>query len=335
MWLDGERASTFDGEIGVSCPLASDVQGGLKGVSLIGLIERARGDKVELAEGKAKHLAIKSGTMKVQLPVLDIKRQPKWPTKLHVNDPIVVTDDLRKALALGMKAVSTNESRPDFLGTTILPAKDRLDLFTSDGSTATWLICDRPNDWPDTRLAWPRRFCEQLVKLGDGGMLHLTKGNSLLVCEDDKTELLGRDLRITNPVDYPAMMNRMVPENFTKLLYDIPEGLSEAITRVNVLQQNKNESTIKIEVAARKMTMSLETGRGSIVDELKIDPLQPDLAIKVSPMFLSRAIAQGDAMLLGESCVLVYSTETEFLHVISAMRAMTVRPSLDDSEIPF
>jgi len=326
IWFHDNDASTYDGELGLIARAHAGFDGGVKGSTILNIVSNSAAKDIELepANGELGQIVkMKAGRSKIELPLLPVARRPKWPESLEVDNPIEITDDLLEALKLGYVACGNNESRPDFFGTTLMKVNDELQMFTSDGATATAAFCALPKDWTADRVAWPRRFCEQLVRLfdKDDGWLNITPGN-VLAQREDKLWLLGRELHVTQPINYGAMFARVVPESFEKDCYPIPEGFKSALETASVLLAKQKESRIKIEAAGKELKLSGGGDAGQYSDELKIDGKQESIALRADPMLVRRILPHVDRMLLTEDVIIFGKSESDFTHVISCSRAL-------------
>lgn len=312
VWFDGAGLLAYDAEIGIVTPLEGDLKCGLKGGVLVSLVNSLSAAHVDLTQ-TGDQVAIKAGGSKATLATVPLLRKPRGPDT--EGEPIILTADFLTVVKLSGVSNTPNPSRPDYLGTTFVPDNDVLDLYSSDGATATWLMVDKPTGWPDRRIAWPRRFCDQLVRLAAAGDKLILGENSALLKRADKTRLLGNDLRIDRPVDFKAMFKRILPEGFAKQLWPVPDDLEKALKRLAIVLPAGDG--VRVDVAEKSITLTALGAKGNVQEVLPISKTQEPVSVKVQVSQLLRALSHADAMLITETAVILEHSETGFLHLLS------------------
>lgn len=322
LWLDGQSVWAYDGELGINAPLKTDLRVGLPGAVLIGLVDKSKSVKeIELLQSD-EAVTLKAGKMRTDLAYLPDSDRPQWPDDLLVDSPVPINQEFLSCLKAGMVATGNNENRPDFMGTTLIMDGEELQLYTSDGATASWLNCTLPENWEVPRVGWPRRFCEQLIKQADAKLngkelLHMSRGSVL--AELNETLILGRNLDIRSPINYEQMFSRMLPEDWEKKVYPIPKDFGEALGRSKVLLSKNKDAAIMIDAdGLGKLVLSTVAGNGKVDDRLDIDGEQEPYQLRFTPRLIERVLPHVDRMYMGSRHMIFSSTSSGLVHIVSA-----------------
>src|SRR5579863_1775696 len=96
-WLDGEFLSAYDDVIGIRVGCKSDVEGGVPGDKVVGVLENSRARDVTLEVAKGGNMLLKAGSAHITLAMRPIKDW-FWHPEVPDRDGFVITEEFQRAI---------------------------------------------------------------------------------------------------------------------------------------------------------------------------------------------------------------------------------------------
>jgi DNA polymerase III sliding clamp (beta) subunit (PCNA family) len=299
-WFTGKQLMAFNAGIALAVPMLTDFRGAVPG-KLLKLLQTAGfDDDIELAS-RTDHLIISnrhSSRVRIKLTMLPpnfLFQMPKRkPAPANLHDIAQFIDAIQHCLL----AVSTDTAAaefPEFLGVTLVPNHNRLDLCGMKKN----MICRAQIDAAAAlnirqRAILPRAFCEQMVRLY-ADLSELEKGRTgfaiygrhALFGAGDAL-LYGRLLETRSPLDFISVLDRIVTSDVEASLVDIPKDFCEAAGLASLIC-DEERLPAKLTVQSGQLSVSAQSDSVSSDYVLPIADAHQNISVAVEPALLRRA----------------------------------------------
>jgi DNA polymerase III sliding clamp (beta) subunit (PCNA family) len=302
----GDRVLAYNDKIAIETPLKTDLRGAAPGLTMIALL-KASGAKDVVLEPKDDVLHIKAGRGQFKLPLLTSEfpfTMPE-PFKIVTRFPRALLDAIDNC----MRSVSIDTSVPDQLGVTLVPAKDKIKLFSTNNNTFSHSIV------PGTikqRVILPAQFCEQLLKLCKGEKeVALTMAEDHALLKVNGTTLFGKLIRSKHPLDYDGILEHHMPAKLN--LFDVPAGLKNMLERATIITESAaGRTSTDIKVANSDMELFSKSDKGEVRDKLKIDQ-SSKVALSVDPKLVKSGLDKFKKMVVTDECIIMKEGSHHYL----------------------
>jgi hypothetical protein len=259
IWFGGEEAWTFNGNLGIRLSLKSEFKGGVLGLPLLGLLQGADADYIDVEAVKGT-LTVKFGRSRAALPILDLGSSP-WnfpvePTK--EAQPVQLDETLIKAFErVGIVRIS-KPTRVEHWGIVLFPGPDEMTLlYTTDSRAIVELAVDRPLPEKVEKTVLPFDFSDVVVASYDKE----ASCNTLYIAENYLMFRIGSMLVCSNVLDSSSVDDLLarVDSLVAKVTSsrEIPKGFGDALSRVSLLAGD-GDAVVCLESAEKSLTV---TGR--------------------------------------------------------------------------
>jgi hypothetical protein len=299
-WFTGEHLLAYNDQIAIAVKFDSGFKGAVS-CALLTLLRLAEfADDIEINGTTDGKLRISEANGRVRL-TLQMQPPPFRFTmpKPNPRRPTYHTDELVKAIEHCLiSAVATKPNTSEHLGVTLVPKRDSLALYGSDGNSISFAKV-AISDWSHGRVILPTAFCVQMVALSKGhphehGSLQINRQHALFRCGD--TVLCGRLVSQQNhPLDFGSVVDRISPS--PTALVDIPDRFRSAVELACAVH-----ALVRLDVAAGHLRFRSQTATEDIEVAMPISEAHPDIAGVVHPELLRRDTAC-TKMLITPKCV--------------------------------
>lgn len=299
IWLSGDTATAFNDIIAIEVALPMSVEGGVHGMTLLGMLEASTAKEIDIDKGNkdGDSLALKSAGMKAELPLIPSDRAVfAFPETLPEG---IVVD---KALSAALKHVSLAlSSGGDNMGVTFVAEGAQLAVYATDGMTVAWSRLKKPKGYTAKRVVLSPTFCDQLSVLNEGGMsLALTDDAAVAVDNQSGSRLFGRLVEVAKELDFAGTIKGNVPTPASAV--PLPERLANALDRAEVLVNGVARKPLRITIKQNVLRLYLKTDMGELSEALKIDGKHPDAEGLFNGAFIRRALGRCDRFVLSSEC---------------------------------
>jgi DNA polymerase III sliding clamp (beta) subunit (PCNA family) len=289
--------TAYDDTIAIIGPTNCDLEFGVHGNTLLGLLSSSSAEEVDLSLDHKNDLVVKMGKSTSRLPYIPssdfIFEEPtaKW-------QMLSITVSLIEALQLCLETVSSDETQLALHGITI----EGDTMYSCNGDTITRIRLK--NSIEKNRVLFPTAFCSAVVKFW--GSLEMTKGQLQFtdewVCANfDEWAVYGRVLEIKDPIDFDALIKRTMKGKAKTIQW--PAELDEALSRARVLADPESERT-DLTVAKNYIKLRTETSMGEVKDEFKITE-HPDITTMINAAHVQKALKVCDQIAFLENCTVL------------------------------
>lgn len=314
-WFTGEELIGYNDILGITVPLKSEFQGGLKGSLLIGLLEKSRAKAVEFTHISENELLIKAANARLNLSFASMDRAI-W-TEPQFRDPVqfAITKEFLQCISDVLVSVGFDTSVPDQLGVSLLPDNDILYFFTTDSKTISRAILPLDCTGLPDRVILPLSFCEQLLKLCKKGGKILIAEDSICAVSESGVKLFGRLIETRNPLAYHATVNQAMSQLNGDELVTIPNRFKLAIERVSIVLENNVGEPASFAIENGILSMYAKTSLGEIKDSMRLEEQHKAVDAHIDPALVKRSVDGCSAFAIGPSCM--FLSKENFIHLIS------------------
>jgi DNA polymerase III sliding clamp (beta) subunit (PCNA family) len=321
-WFTGTHVMGYNGQIALQIPFRTDFRGAVPG-KVLELLQRAsfekdikvtpQGGNISITDAAGDRIRIKLGMLEPNF----IFAMPK--RKRMRSDPQAIAE-LIEAIEQCLISVGSDTLNVEHLGITLEPERGQIILYSTDGGTiARASISDRLRLAQRTIL--PTAFCEQMKhlyreRLDDKAQVHFEVGKRHALFIAGEATLYTRLLRLRTrrPLNLSGTVAYHLPRAFQQQLVDIPPRLRKALELHSLVC---DESRRLMSLSVRGETLRLRSQNdGEEIDESMPLPGHPDVAVRVEPRLLRRALGF-EQMLVARECVAL-SKASGGLYLISA-----------------
>ena len=304
IWFGSDRASAYDGGLGIRLTLETGLACGAPGRPLMGLLGTSALKQVALEQEEAD-LLVRLGKSKTKLKVLPSERDP-WPFPAqHLGKPARVSEAAVEALRAVLVVKPSPATRLEHHGVIVYCSGSRTIAQATYSEKATGL---------PKFLFVPRPLAEQIVVL-------CPRGAELYVAEDhlaavgSGVELCSNVLDTTGLVDIPKVVQKTHGPHPDSVA--LPAGLEAALDRAEVLAGSEGEAVVAVTVRGRKFSLAGKYQYGELQEDLVLEADHPDVEIAVVTLALRRGMLSADAFSSTKDSMAFYGGDN-FLYLVAA-----------------
>lgn len=315
-WFDGKTVTAYNDIIGIELECETDFVGGVPGKILLGFLEKVVADEVTIQLMSDTEIVVMAGRPKITLPLLESDNQPwKFP-EFSKDYSFAISDDLLKALKRVLISIGKTEAIPEQLGVTVVGDKS-LHLYTTDAKTISWEKMPLPEGYSLKRMIIPAEFCEQLLEISTENDLLFTTENSVITETKSGVKLFSKLLEFDNPLNFANAIKQTLEKGGDML--DIPDGLSLALERIDLIRDGRNAEPAQFTVRDQQLDLYVQTPLGEVRDRLDIDGEHSDVAVRIDPALVGRALADRECFYLTPNALILQGPES-FVHFVSTLQ---------------
>lgn len=308
--------SAYNDEIGVVAKAPYDDEAfAVSGRTFLDLMKNSGGDDVEISI--EDEVAIIVGKSNFRLPFF---RESDWLFTEPAKEKWLAEATISETLLQGVKVCLTTASRdhtsPALMGICFNLESDG--IFSCDGDAVTCIAGGGSLKGKGVYVV-PNAFCDTVLKICEEtktvkGRILLNEGWAKAVLGD--FTIYGRVIaQKDKPLDHAALIKKTLHANGEVVEYvDLPEGLSEALSRARVLADPESAKTSLV-VKGNKLKMVTQSRMGIVEDELGLKG-HPAVEAHVHASLVQRSIGVCTRFSIRENCT-AYRLDDRILQVVS------------------
>lgn len=326
MWFHRNYVSAFDGRFGVRVSLDTDLDCGVPGMALLGLLGTSNLKRVSL-EGKSRGLAVGLGRSLSKLKVFDADRDI-WPFD-EVDEPDVdagisyeLSEDFITALRSVLMIKIAKPTRIEHEGVLVYGEKKKFTMYTTDSSTVARAVVSGKTSLLSGLTFFPRLFAEQLVAQCPAGAL-LTVMDKHFIAVSTDVELYSQMLDTSTVHDMEGLVARNQEGHPPPVL--LPIGLKDALDRADILASGEL-AEVHFSIRDNELHLKGSYVHGDLQERFKLEGLDPDVELPhpdvellLTVPLLRRALGVTDTFSASDRSITCYSGD-DFLYMLSSRR---------------
>lgn len=313
MWFNGKSARAYDGGFGIRLSLASELECGVPGPTLLGLLATSVLKEATLEQGNSL-LSIKLGKATSKVSVLDLEQQLwPFPEKMPKNHKTITLGEefieaLRKVLTVKVSVAT----RVEHHGVMAEWEDGKLYLYATDSMTLAMASVDSDGKFPKTLL--PRTFAEQMVAQAPGGV-DFTVLDDCLIATGDDVVFYSNVLDISGADDLNDIVAKQEEKHGKPV--PLPAGLEGALARAEILA-GREEALVTLSVEKSSLVVSGDYTLGKLKETLDLEGKHPAAKIRIKASHLRRALPNVDALSLTSNSIILRG-EPDFMYLTASL----------------
>jgi DNA polymerase III sliding clamp (beta) subunit (PCNA family) len=310
IWFTGSRVVAFNDKIAISAPFQSEFKGAIPGPLTINLLKASGALDVEFAT-KGNSLTIKGASMDLRLAMLpaeDFSSLFTMPKPLGTSPKL--SAPFLAAVEGCLRSVSADTSAPDYMGVTLIPRKDRVELFSTNDNTLSYATV-KAKDLLSSRAILSTPFCEQLIKLTkdeDARLEINTSKKYALACIGDVL-LFGKLIESDKPFDYDSILDKHFPEGVEKKFVPMPTKMEQVLTRAVILTDAERTPTQVTVKNGKRMDFYCRSDLHGHEMHDYIDIKHPSVDVMLDAKLLALGFGSFEEMLITDRCAIMAKGE--------------------------
>lgn len=330
VWFDGAFAYATNGGLGIKSKFASPLKCGIPGALLLGLLNQATGDTLDL-DVAGDVLKLKAGRSSVKLSTMPLERRvwryPDKPTA-KAAATLMVSEGLVKGLKRVFALRPSSPKRMEHHAVLIFAEDQEMDLYVTDSKSLLVMPVAEPITGIK-KLALPREMAEQIVAQCKGGDRKLLMyPDHFFVQANDKVALYSNVFDTSEMLDLPSYADRFSDKK-TMLPFARPEGFNAALERA-VLLAGSAEPEVSLKAQGKSLKLSGKFKFGQIDEEFALTKAVLKANINVDAKILL-SVRDTDKMALSDIVAALHG-EDGFMYTLAAREAPAARTETSGSE---
>lgn len=304
LWFDGSFVYAFNGEVGIRQKLKTDLKCGIPGRMFIDLIKKTGLPKVSISENNDGAL-LKFGKTKIDLAVQPYDRRvwnfPDKPPKKNAA-VVVLSKEVLGAIKKLDFITSSQPTRPEHEGISILPVKKALHLYATDNKTLGQVIINGAYAETVPHVIMPWGFTERLLALVVAGS-ELLVMNDYLVVESPGLQLFSSLKETPAEPDFPGTVARCV--NGSGKLPELPGTLKLVLDRAQIMA-NGEEALLSLSFGPKGFIAEGRWRSGALVQTITLkDPPKTEVKGTFHADLIERGVSHCNQIGLVNSVILM------------------------------
>ncbi len=319
-WFDEKYVYAYDGGLGVRLALKTDLNCGVPGKTLMGLLKTSTLKQVFLDIVKDQ-LVLQMGKAKVKIATLSAERKAwAFPVAPKKNpNTLVLSEGLLKACKDLLFVRTSRPTQTYHNGVVVIPIDVGLELYASDtASMASVVVFDkqvtklRAPHLPRFIIPWP--FLVRVLEL-------IEPGAKLQVLDDCLMVESGDKLVCSNLLEFPESPDfaKVLGSHDKALPMTLPPGLQPVLDRAVILA-GKDEARVHLSVVDKQgLSVEGDYAQGSLDEALPIEGKRELTGGKIPFLasMISRGLSKGDKFSLSKTALAVYG-ENDFIYLLAS-----------------
>lgn len=313
-WFDKANAYAFDGGFGVKLKLKTELDCGVPGAQLLGLLSTSALKEASL-ELNGVSLAVKLGKSSSKLVTLEASRKV-WPFPVKMPKGVVTLElgeDFIEALRKSLFIKASPATRVEHHGVMLQSSKNGLELFSTDSATMARVTVEAKAS-PGVKVLLPRDFAAEIVAQSPGGVT-LLLAKDCTIAEADGISFYSNMLDISTADDLSTVVEKNLGKHPKGVA--LPAGLGSALERAEILAGNK-DAEVWASVEKDTLVLSGDYPFGALSEKLPLDDKHPSVKLRLQAGLLRRALPYAESFSLTESS-LILRGEPGFTYVIAGL----------------
>lgn len=315
VWFDGHTATAYDGGFGIRLKCASDLECGVPGSALLGLLSTSVLASVVL-EPNGKFLTVKLGRSSSKLAASSFENQV-WPfpeklPKKAAQNTLKLGEEFIEALRKVLFVKASTPTRVEHHGVTIETDEDKLFLYTTDSVTLASTYVDVEGELEKVLL--PRLFAEQIVAQSPAGVA-LTVLEDCIIAKGEDVTFYSNFIDAAGTDDLGKIVSSQQEKHPRKIA--LPVGLDGALARAAILSGREN-ATVSLATEGSTLTVSGSYALGELKESLELEAKHVAAKFRGDAAQIRRALVHADSFSLTPGS-LILQGEPSFLYIASAV----------------
>lgn len=321
LWFDGKYAYAHDGGVGARAKVDTPFKLGVPGALLLGLLNQAGPDTLELQEDNAS-LTFKAGRSNVKLATLPLERMV-WPYPAKPDGKVLASLKVSKAFATALKRVfvirPANPKRMEHHAVCVFAVDKEMDLFTTDSATLAVMPVKEPLVGKADSIAIPRSLAEQIVASCQYDVELRMYADHFVVAASPELTLYSNVFDTTEMLDLPSHADKYADEKAAPP-FPLPAEFSEALERV-VMMAGAEDAVVTLQTSGKLLALAGSFALGDLDEEFEVSKTLPKGAVDVVAKTLL-SVRDVDTMMVGKHSVTVRGKD-KFMFVLAQHEAPT------------
>ena len=322
----GETVYAYNDVLGIVAPCEIDLNIGIPGETLVGLLSNSRGKTVtfEVDEGK-NEAVVKTGNSKIRLPYFEedefLFEEPEdnWENAIV----LALDNEMLDAFSCCLVTVSEDTAQQAFMGVTlIVNSNSECYFYSCDGDSLTRYILSSQGE-NSGQYIMPSEFCSAVLRLVDKlkiaeeGVVGTLTVDSEWACADFDIghKIYGRIIEKDDPTDFEKLINDSLPDS--AIFVDIPKHIAQALARATIVV-DKDTLRTQLTIEGKKLKLYTESSIGTVRDALKLSDTYEEIEVYVNAALMERAVGLCDQFAVCERCT-AYKKEDHLLQIIGPL----------------
>lgn len=326
-WFTGKQLLAYNGTIAIAVPCETEFKGAVPR-TMLKMLRTYGGSDIEVNSAKGT-LEVKVGPGKFKLITLPPEDfEETFTMKAMPKDADEVdADEFIDALRCCLRSVSSDTSRADYQGITVIPrGKGVLWFFSFDRVTISHAIV-KGNIYSKDRVILSTEWCKQALALLDANKsatfdLEINEDWSLLrvnVNKDEDVKLFGNNIQPDSPLPFEDVLASSAPKDleFVKL-EDQRVKLTAMLDRARIIASGGVAKVrTKFEVDRGKLFFDTESEIGSATDSVNAFDKHPDVKGSIDPGAVLEGIKHFDMVAMTETTFVMKTTDGRRMYLVS------------------
>ena len=317
IWFDKANAYAYDGGFGIKLAYKGELDCGVPGVPLMGLLSTSALKEATLEPNGAAALQVKLGKSHSKLAILE-GDQKVWPfpVKLPKNaTPLALSEDFIEGLRKTLFIKASPATRVEHHGVTVLHNNNNLELYSTDSSTMVQVTIKGGGKGADfDRTLLPRDFAEQLVaQAPEGAKLYVMA--DCLIADAEGISFYSNLLDLSEANDMGAIMAKNIAKHPKAVA--LPAGLESALARAEILA-GLEEPAVDVSVEGSILKLTGTYALGALQESLPLEGKHPEAKMKLRAGLLRRALVHAETFSVTKDSLLLRG-EPDFVYLVASL----------------
>lgn len=311
-WFDQKYVYANNGGLGVRLELATELDCGVPGTTLLDLLKTSALKEVFLDQTDDT-VVLQMGKSKYPLVSLPSDRRPwLYPEPPKKADQVLT---LSERIMVALRQIDFLRVKPETQvvhhGITVYPRKSWLEFYTTDTvGVAQAIVRERPGTLPRFVLPWD--FIERVLTLIEpGASLHVR--DDCLSVSSKGAMICSNMLELPEHPDLAKVVERGLPEGDP---IELPQGLQQMVERACILAGAK-EPLLAFTSKGTSLQVTGKYDLGSLDEKITLKAKLPAISAKFGADKIGLGLANADSFLFSDKALAFYGGE-DFLYITSS-----------------
>lgn len=316
IWFDGEAGTVtaYDGGFGIRLKCESDLECGIPGAALLGLLSTSVLKDVTLEQGKSS-VAVKLGKSITKLTYFDLESQvwefPNALSKKDTQNRFTLGEEFIEALRKVLFVKASSPTRVEHHGVMLESDDGKLFLYTTDSTTLASTFVEVEGDLD--RVLLPRLFAEQIVAQSPSGVELFVLKNCIIAKGSDVT-FYSNLLDTTGSDDLGKIVANQQEKHSRRV--ELPAGFEGALARAAILS-GKEDATVTLAVERDGLVVSGNYALGELKESLEFEGKHAAVTFRGDAEQIRRGLVHADSFSLTSGSMILQG-EPNFLYIVAA-----------------
>lgn len=319
IWFDEKAVYAFDGGFGIRLALKTELNCGVPGSALMGLLGTSALKEAELEVGE-NALRVKFGKSTSKLATLEPDASAwRFPVTLpKKKEPVKLDELFMEALRKTLFVKASSPERVEHYGVIVQKRKRDLFLGSADKiAIASAVVKGAAADVEFERVIFPRTFAEQLVAQSPEGVdLYVLGGDSnCLVAVGDGITFYSNMMDLADADNLDELVSRQRKTHPEAV--PLPAGFEAALNRAEILA-GREEPVVELETVKGALNVSGDYGLGQLDEKLDLEETLPAAKFRAKAGVLRRALPYSESFSITKNTLLMSGADG-FTYVVGSL----------------